>query len=99
MKTRLCNFYHLIYQNWGSDRGIHSFSLFCSKIDCGYTHNLFLSQKTNKETKLSQFNVKIVIFTVVKIQDLLLGRVNVMQSIFKPLLSETDEANRCESFP
>ena len=27
------------------------------------------------------------------------GRVNVMQSIFKPLLSETDEVNRCERFP
>ena len=25
--------------------------------------------------------------------------VNVMQSIFKPLLSETDEVNRCERFP
>ena len=27
------------------------------------------------------------------------GRVNVMQSFFKPLLSETDEVNRCERFP
>ena len=27
------------------------------------------------------------------------GCVNVMQSIFKPLLSETDEVNRCERFP
>ena len=52
MKTRSYNFDHLIYQTFikkdlGSDRGIHSFTLFCSKIDCGCTctHNLFLSQK------------------------------------------------------
>ena len=63
MKTRSYNFDHIIYQtfikkDWGSDRGIHSFTLFCSKLDCGCTHNLFLSQKQNKTTttKLSQFS-------------------------------------------
>ena len=63
MKTRSYNFDHLIYQTFikkdlGSDRGIHSFTLFCSKIDCGCTHNLFLSQKnkTTTTTKLSQFS-------------------------------------------
>ena len=50
MKTCSYNFDHLIYQtfikkDWGSDRGIHSFTLFCSKIDCGCTHDLFLSKK------------------------------------------------------
>ena len=47
-----------------------------------------------QKKKLSQ---KIVIFTVVKIQDYLFG-VN-LQSIFKPFLSDTDEVNRCERFP
>ena len=59
MKTRSYNFDHLTYQTFikkdmGSDRGIHSFTLFCSKIDCGCTHNLFLSQKNKTTTtKLS----------------------------------------------
>ena len=62
MKTRSYNFDHLIYQTFikkdlGSDRGIHSFTLFCSKIDCVCTHNLFLSQKNKTTTtKLSQFS-------------------------------------------
>ena len=56
MKTHSYNFDQLIYQtfikkDWGSDRGIHSFTLFCSKIDCGSTHNLFLSQKQIKKKK------------------------------------------------
>ena len=60
MKTRSNSFDHLIYQtsikkDWGSDRRIHSFTLCCSKTDCGW--------------------------------------------VFKPLLSETDEVNRCERFP
>ena len=67
MKPLSYNFDHLIYQtfikkDWGSDRGIHSFTLICSKIDCGCTHNLFLSKKNNNNnnnktttTKLSQF--------------------------------------------
>ena len=40
MKTRSYNFDPFIYQtfikkDWGSDSGIHSFTLFSSKIDCG----------------------------------------------------------------
>ena len=52
---------------------------FCSKIDYGGTHNIFLSQE-KQQTNDHNFHVKIVIYTVVKIQDYLLGCVNVMQS-------------------
>ena len=76
MKTRSYNFDHLIYQTFikkdlGSDRGIHSFTLFSSKIDCGCTHNLFLSQKKTKQQQQNyhNFQMKIVFFSVVKIQD------------------------------
>ena len=76
-KTRSYNFDHLIYQtfikkDWGSDSGIHSFTPFCSKIDCGCSHNLFWSlknQKIKNKQNYHNFQVKIVIFTVVNIQD------------------------------
>ena len=75
MKTRSCNFDHLIptellYSKTGvSDKEIHPFPLFFPlKIDYGCTHNLFLSQEKQQQND-HNFHVKIVIYTVVKIQD------------------------------
>ena len=81
MKTRSCNFDHLIPKFYVvtvvcfflllffSDKEIHPFPLFCcSKIDYGCTHNLFLSQEKQQQNDLN-FQVKIFIYTVVKSQD------------------------------
>ena len=38
-------------------------------------------------------------FAMITLKTGLFVRVNVTQSIYKPLLSETDEVNRCERFP
>ena len=41
--------------------------LFCSKVDYGCTHNLFLSQVKQQQNN-HNFHVKIVIYKVLKIQ-------------------------------
>ena len=76
METRSLNFDHLIPNFYivkplfvfFSDKEIHPFPLFCSKIDYGCTHNLFSSQEKQLLND-HNFHVKIVIYTVVKIQD------------------------------
>ena len=74
MKTRSCNFDHLIPNFYIVKLGFRQgntpfFSFFfCSKIDYGCTHNLFLSQEKQQQND-HNFHVKIVIYTVVQIQD------------------------------
>ena len=53
-----------------------------------------LERKKKTTTKLLQFPIENCHFYSRKNPKL-----TVMQSIFKPLLSETDEVNRCERFP
>ena len=63
MKTRSYNFYHLIYQtfikkDWGSGRGVHSFTLFCSKINCGckrlWVYPQFILEKKQQQQNKQQ---------------------------------------------
>ena len=73
MKTRSCNFDHLIRNFYKVKLGFRQgntpiSSFFCSKIDYGCTHNLFLSKEKQQQND-HNFHVKIVIYTVVKIQD------------------------------
>ena len=89
MKARSCNFDHLIPNFYivklGFRQGNTHFSFLfflfflLKKIDYGCTHNLFLSQEKQQQND-HNFHVKMVIYTVVKIRDWLLGCVNVMQS-------------------
>ena len=77
MKTRSCNFDHLIPNFYIVKRGFRqgntpfSSLFFCSKIDYGCTHNLFLSQDQQQQQQQNDhnFHVKIVIYTALKIQD------------------------------
>ena len=73
MKTRSCNFDNyteLSYSKTGFQTRKYTFfaSFFLLKIDYGCAHILFLSQEKQQQND-HNFHVKIVIYTVVKIQD------------------------------
>ena len=89
MKTRSCNFDHLITNFYivklGFRQGNTPFSSFFLLKNRLWVYPQFifeLRKTTTKQQNDHNFRVKIVIYTVVKIQDYLLGCVNVFCNPF-----------------